>query len=104
VQRARIEIAGRTIEASELPDALRVGTRPRQLYLPFAFDNEASWNRKELAAVLTVDLSANGQAARLRRDMVHRWEGPHRWVPRSSQAAESDEDAGTEPDPSAEAR
>jgi hypothetical protein len=104
VQRTSIEIAGRTIEASQLPDAVRVDTRPRQLYLPFAFDNEASWNRKELAAVLTVDLSAGGQAARLQRDMIHRWDGPHRWVPRSGQAAEPDEDAGAEPDPSAEAR
>ena len=69
---ARLEIAGRSVAAAvELP-ARRMGQgEVARAYLPFLFDNEASWNRGEQTGELVLRVVAGGSEELLRFAMTH---------------------------------
>ena len=83
VTRASLEVAGAGSFAAELP--LPVELAPgatRDLYLPFAFDNERLWNDGRRSGQLLVELVIDGRRHVLALAAQHVLEGFHREVRR----------------------
>jgi len=71
VVEAWLRLPSQDVAAEPLPPAITPGARPVQLYLPFLFDNEGSWNRGERSAELVVRLEAGPVRQELRLPLRH---------------------------------
>jgi hypothetical protein len=74
---AALQLAGSAV-AAPLPPPARLGTAPAYQYLPFAFDNEAAWNRGNNAATLRFQLQVNGAPQEWSVALAQTQEGWHR--------------------------
>jgi hypothetical protein len=81
VRHAELGLADRRVVADALPPPVDIAAAGEHyLYVPFRFDNEASWNRGERAASLTLVLDAGGDAVALELPLEHHRDGPHKRV------------------------
>jgi hypothetical protein len=73
IERAELSIAARTVEAALPPTKLRELTE-RGTYLPFLFDNEATWNAGERQGSLRLQLRINGEVVSVLVALGHVWQ------------------------------
>ena len=74
---ARVDAARLRIRETVWPAQL-VSRDSRDLYLGFAFDNEALWNDGAREGTLELDVASNGARTTLLFPLSHVWTGPHR--------------------------
>jgi len=98
---ATFEVGHVAIPAAALPEPFELAPGATQyVYLPFAFDNEAAWNRGDRTGWLSILLAFDGAPSpELRVEAEHRRDGPHYTVDRYDRRAPTPTPPGPPPQP-----
>jgi hypothetical protein len=98
---AGLDVGRTRVAAARLPEPVTVGAGPAQhVYLPFAFDNEAAWNRGDRSGALVLQLTVDGALLPdVRVAMKHERSGAHTRIDRYARQPEPAPQPQPEPAP-----